>query len=103
MKRGIPNAVMGLDNRCKKVNPNLLPSTEEAIQQYDGVISQPCSFGIDPLQQYTAKKTIRYDSFCSKYSFKMLFCEVSNGCDSTFISALKYLIDITYRLAYSSC
>lgn len=102
MKRGIPNVVMNLDNRAKKINPELLPSVEEAVEQYDGVISQPCSFGTDPLQQCTAKKTIRYDTFCSKYSFKILFCEVSNGCGSTFICALKFLIDITYRLAYSS-
>ncbi len=53
MKRGIPNVVMNLDNRAKKINPHLLPSAGSAVQRYQsqgGVISEPCSFGRDPLE-----------------------------------------------------
>ncbi len=53
MKRGIPNVVMNLDNRAKKINPQLLPSARSAVQRYQsqgGVISEPCSFGRDPLE-----------------------------------------------------
>ncbi len=31
MKRGIPNVVMDLDNRAKKINPQLLPSARSAV------------------------------------------------------------------------
>ena len=104
MRRGIPNVLMNVDNRSKKIDPHLLPSTRSAIQQYcanGGVISDPCCFGRDPLENYDTKKNIRYETFCSHYSFKSIFCEVSNGCGSSFSSALKFLIDCTFRLAHS--
>ena len=86
MRRGIPNALMELDNRARKIYPQLLPSTTTAIQQYSlngGTISDPCCFGIDPLQSSNAKTII------------------SNGCGSSFRSALMFLIDVTFRLAHS--
>ena len=106
IKRGIPNVMMNVNNRAKKIDSRLLPSTDVAIQQYaavtSGTISEPCSFGTDPLETFSDKKAIRYQSFSSHYSFQTLFFEVSNGCGSSFCSALKYLIDVTYRLAHSS-
>lgn len=95
MKRGIPNIMMDQDNRAKRINPQLLPSTAIAVQQYTaygGNISEPCSFGTDPLETNIIKKDIRYQSFC----------EVCNGCSSSYRKALKFLIEITYRLAHSS-
>lgn len=105
MKRGVPNVLMDLDNRAKKIDPQLLPSATTAVQQYNsngGVISGPCCFGTDPLEGNTRMKDIRHETFCSRFSFKSLFCDVSNGCGSSFTSALMFLIDITYRLAHSS-
>jgi hypothetical protein len=105
MKRGIPNVLMRLDNRSKKIDPQLLPSVRAAIEEYSdhgGTISEPCSFGTDPLGSNDVKKGIRYQTFCSRYSFKSLFCDVSNGCGSSFKEALCYLIDVTYRLAHST-
>ena len=102
MKRGVPNRLMNLDNRAKRVDPTLLPSVEQAVQMYPGAISEPCSFGVDPLETNISKKTIRLESFCSRYSFQTLFSEVSNGCGSSFASALLFLIDTTYRLSSSS-
>ena len=104
MKRGIPNVVMNLDNRTRKIDSQLLPSPSVAAQQYrmnGGTISEPCSFGYDPLEGNSDKKNIRFEAFCSRYSFHTLFCEVSNGCEDNFKNALKYFIDITYRLAHS--
>lgn len=105
MKRGIPNVLMDLDNRAKKINPRLLPPAEMAAEQYrtdlGGTISEPCYFGTDPLQSNT-KKALRDQSFCAQYSFKLLFCDVSNGCGSSFRSALKFFIGISYRMANSS-
>ena len=104
MQRGVPNALMNLDNRSKKIDSQLLPSTRSAVEQYRvrGTISEPCSFGFDPLENSTVKRNIRYESFCSRYSFSSLFCEVSNGCGSNFKNAFKFLTDITYRLASTS-
>ncbi len=105
MKRGIPNVIMNLDNRAKKINPQLLPSARSAVQRYQsqgGVISKPCSFGRDPLESNDVKQGIRYETFCSHYSFMSLFCEVSNGSETTFKDALKFVIDVTYRLAHST-
>lgn len=105
MKRGIPNNVMNLDNRVKTIDPQLLPSARVAVEQYitsGGTISEPCSFGIDPLEDDEVKKNLRVETFCSRYSFMSLFCEVSNGCGSSFSDSLKFLIDITYRLGHST-
>lgn len=102
MKRGVPNRLMNLDNRTKKIAPRLLPRTEEAVQLYPGTISEPCAFGTDPLESSTSKKNIRFESFCSRYSFEILFGEVSNGCGTSFAKASLLLIDITYRLSSTS-
>lgn len=104
MRRGIPNALMELDNRARKIYPQLLPSTTTAIQQYSlngGTISDPCCFGIDPLQSSNAKTIIRREAFDSRYSFTSIFSDISNGCGSSFRSALMFLIDVTFRLAHS--
>lgn len=105
MKRGIPNILMRSDNRSKLIDPQLLPSVRVATEQYNahgGTISEPCSFGSDPLEHSDTKKSIRYETFCSRYSFKSLFCDVSNDCGSSFKEALCYFIDVTYRLAHTT-
>ena len=96
--------MMDLDNRAKRIDLDLLPSTAEAVHQYianGGTISDSCSFGTDLLQDIPSLKAIRLQSFCSHYSFMSLFCEVSNGYGLSFNCALKFLIDITYRLAHT--
>ena len=102
MKRGVPNRLMNLDNRAKKVDPALLSTTEEAVELYPGTISEPCSFGVDPLKSSISKRNIRLESFCFRYSFETLFSQVSNGYSSSFSDALLFLIDITYRLSSTS-
>ena len=101
MKRGIPNKLMILDNRTRKIDSTLLPSASEAVQRYPGNISQPCIYGVDPLASDVSKQSIRYESFCARYSFQLLFSEVSNGCGASFAQALLFFIDITYRLSMS--
>ncbi len=101
MKRGIPNRLMNLDNRTRKIDPALLPSASEAVERYPGKISEPCGYGVDPLESNVSKQSIRYESFCAHYSFQLLFSEVSNGCGTSFAQALLFLIDITYRLSRS--
>ena len=106
MKRGVPDVLMNRDNRTKKINLRLLPSTDDAVQQYcastGGTISESLSFGTDPLEGDPIKSMIRYDTFCARFSFQSIFCEASNGCSSSFRGALNLLIDVSYRLAHSS-
>ena len=99
MKRGVPNRLMASDNRARKINMRLLPSTVEALEWYPGNISDPLGFGSDPLEFDDLKRQIRYESFCSRYSFQLLFSEVSNGRGTTFENALLFFIDISYRLS----
>ncbi len=56
----------------------------------------------NPLESNDVKQGIRYETFCSSYSFMSLFCEVSNGSETTFKDALKFVIAVTYRLAHST-
>ena len=95
--------LMNRDNRAKRIDLCLLPS--EAVSHYTsagGCLAGPCQFGTDPLELCPTKKDIRLQSFCSKFNFKALFCDVSNGCGSSFSSAFKYFVDVTYRLSHSS-
>ena len=104
MRRGVPNTLMNVDNRVKKIDLSLLPTTEEAVESYTsngGRISEPCVFGVDPLLSNDEFKEIRDNAFFSKFSFQTLFCEVVNGCEDSFCNALLFLIDITYRLSHS--
>lgn len=105
MKRGVPNTLMNQDNRTKRIDLRLLPSVQEAVSRYTsagGCLAGPCQFGTDPLELCPMKKGIRFQSFCSKFNFKALFCDVSNDCGSSFSNAFKYFADITYRLSHSS-
>ena len=102
MKRGIPNKLMSYDNKAKKIDPTFLPTVEEAVGLYPGTISESCSFGMDPLESNSLKQKMRYESFCSRYSFESLFTAATNGCGSLFAGALIFFIDITYRLSHTS-
>lgn len=90
---------MVYDNRARKIDLSLMPSSAEALELYPGNISEPLGFGDDPLEYNATKRAIRYQSFCSRYCFQLLFSEVSNGCGASFVNALLFLIDITYRLS----
>lgn len=104
-KRGIPDQLMNKDNRAKKISPSLLPQTSIAVQMYrndGGSISEPTIFGVDPLASDVRKQSIRLQAFLSSYSFEKLFYEVSNDYGHNFKKALKFFIDITYRLSVTT-
>ena len=93
---------MNKDYRARKIQPNMLPQTRDAIQMYPGSLSEPAIFGLDPLGSKQAKQDMRLAAFTSSYSFENLFYEVANGNGTTFTRALIFFIDITYRLSVSS-
>ena len=100
---GFRTDLIGLDPGCSMVNPGVLPSPDAAVQQYSasgGRISDPLTFGVDPLSGDPAKIAIRKQAFLSKYpSFETIFDGVCNGVFEPFRSALLFLVDITYRLS----
>ena len=95
MRRGIPNRLMNVDNRARRIDSSLMPTVEEAVNQYQltgGRISEPCSFGTDPLEFNNILKEIRYKAFISKFSFQNLFCHVSNGCGESLVMHYSFLL-----------
>ena len=105
MPRGIPNQLMQQDNRTVTVDASILPPTTAAVQLYHqngGRLTDPEPFGKDPLSSDTAKAALRESAFNEKYpSFSPIFSQLVNGDSKLFEAALKFYVDITYRLSCS--
>ena len=102
-KRGIPDQLMAKNNRAMKINCQVLPRTPEAVEMYTregGSLSEPATFGVDPLVSDARKQALRLQSFTSSYSFESLFYEVSNNNGEPFVKAFKHLVNITSRLSF---
>ena len=104
--RGVPNVLMHQDNRTRHIQSSLLPSPDEAAQMYRdniGRLTDPVSFGNDPLANNDEKKLIRESYFKEKYPcFQQIFHQLVNGVDTPFRHALLLYCDITTRLSRSS-
>ena len=103
--RGVPNVLMHHDKRTKHIPASLLPSPEEAAQIYRdnvGRLTDPASFGDDPLGNNYDKKRIRDSYFKEKYPCShQIFYQLVNGEDTHFRNALLLYCDITKRLSSS--
>ena len=93
------------NNKAKKIDVSILPSPDLALQMYHnggGSLTDPESFGNDPICTYPEKVDIRERAFLKKFpSFSDIFYEIVNGNSSKFKKGLLYYIDITKRLAAS--
>uniref|UniRef100_A0A1X7TJY3 Integrase core domain-containing protein n=1 Tax=Amphimedon queenslandica TaxID=400682 RepID=A0A1X7TJY3_AMPQE len=80
IRRGVPNVLMKQSSNAKRINPNLLPSSSQAVRIYTssgGVLTEPYQFGIDPIAHSVEKKSIRHMSFTQKFpSFDNIFHEI---------------------------
>ena len=105
MPRHVPDKAMVQDNRVKKINTHLLPTSAHAVQQYrvsGGTISDNSPFGHDPLAMDPRKMQIRDEAFKGRYpSFEVLFHNIANSNPTPFRDALKFYIDVTFRLSRS--
>ena len=105
MPRGIPDILMMRNYKAQKINMSLLPSPELAVQMYTnagGSLTDPESFGNDPISTLPSKVDIRKAAFVEKFpSLEDMFHELVNGDSSKFKKGLLYYIDITKRLAAS--
>ena len=69
LPRGVPNQLMASNNRTSRISANILPSLEEAVFEYcqnGGRLTDPHTFGLDPLCHYPEKAEIREATFTRK-------------------------------------
>ena len=102
MASHVPNAIMARDNRVQRITVNL-PTPVEAVSMYNragGRLSDETPFGEDPLQGNSDKCAIRQQAFTNNFpSFEPIFHGLVNSDPSLFTRALKFYVDITYRLS----
>jgi ribulose-5-phosphate 4-epimerase/fuculose-1-phosphate aldolase len=105
MHSHIPNDVMRTNNKISTLDLRNLPCSSQAVSMYHqegGRISDEHGFGEDPLQGDDAKASIRAQAFDDRYpSYDAIFHEVVNMNPALFKNALRFYIDVTYRLSRS--
>lgn len=93
---------MALNNHTARIDPQLIPSPEEAVRQYQqagGHITRFSEFGKDPLVMHTTLSHQHEAEFHQRYpNFKLFFHKLVNGDDSVFRAGLLFLIQITQTL-----
>ena len=90
----VPNVRMNIDNRAKKIDTQLLPTTSRAVQIYEqngGRINEMTEFGHNPIANNATKCAMRMQAFTEKYSsFDHIFSNLVNGNSTPFKNALKF-------------
>ena len=105
MPRGIPNTLHLQDDRAKKIDPALLPTTSMAVASYEhsgGHITAPRPYGVDPLAANDSKRDIREEAFHQRFSFENIFESAVNGNGTPFVNAFLFYVDVSFRLSHSS-
>jgi hypothetical protein len=106
MPRGIPDMLMLNNNQAKRINTNSLPGGTDAVELYrknGGHLTDPGTFGIDPIGHSEEKCSIRQSAFFDKFnSFDLMFHELVNENPARFKEEILFYIDITRRLSASS-
>ena len=83
------------------IDPDLIPSAEEAGESYEasgGRLTRFPSFGIDPLHETAELVCLRDQQFTDGVNIREAKAEVANGTDRLFREAIKAYMDITKRL-----
>jgi len=100
--RGTPNHLMALNNHTARIDPQLIPSPEEAVRQYQqagGHITHFSEFGKDLLATHTTLSHQREAEFHQRYpNFELFSHKLVNDDDSVFRAGLLFLIQITQTL-----
>ena len=96
---------MGRNNHTKPINQGILPNPIDAVQLYQqqgGYLRDPYQAGTDPLDGDAYRLGVRHEAFVEKYpSFQDIFSRLVNNDSTVFQKALKFYIDITFRIASS--
>lgn len=87
------------NNQAVRVDPQLVPPTDEAVRQYNnagGHLTQFSPFGEDPLKDHSNLAYQRVREFHQRYpSFDIFFSSLVNGDDSFFRQGLTHFITLT--------
>ena len=107
MATHIPNRVMASQlHQFPRINPGSLPDRTAAVMMYNqegGNLSDGAQCGRDPLCGDANKMSIRHQAFTERYpSFEDLFYQLVNSNDIPFKDALRFYLDVTYRLSKST-
>lgn len=102
--RGIPNELARRNHRAFRIEPHLVPDTNDAVAAYEshcsGRLTRECVFGSDLLAGFPdrlAERTRRMSQ--SLPSTETVFGEVVNGNHDTYLLAIHTMIDATVALA----
>ena len=102
---GIPDHLMSNNNRAAHVPAASLPTTKEAVRQYErmgGHLNVTPRFGMDPLANNMELGAIRNENFNQRYpQFDHFFHSLVNGNQGPFREGLLYIISVTQRLSMS--
>lgn len=98
----IPNRAMRENNQTIRIDDQLLPEPDVAMQHFHeigGQLTAFSDFGQDPLQSNSVLVTQRETRFRERYpDFNQFFYDTVNGNYSNFRDGLLYLIDISKQL-----
>ena len=93
---------MRRNNRIARIDPSLLPSSDDAVQLYEqfgGNITQFSAFGQDPLNSRSDLVQQRETEFYQRYpQFGPFFHKLVNGDACLFREGLLYFIHISTHL-----
>ena len=100
--RGTPNHLMLSNNQVARIDPQLIPSAEDAVRQYSatgGHLTEFSVFGEDPFRNNVSLVQQREAEFHHRFpQFDVFFHKLVNGDDKEFCDGLLYLIQITQNL-----
>ena len=103
-QHGVPIISMRNNNKARPTGPSVVPSVTDAVHMYQqmggGHLQDPHQVRRDPL--CPAKQELCKVAFCGSYpSFETIFSSLVNGDTTMFRNALKFFIDVTFRLSFS--
>ena len=100
--RGVPNVLMSNNNQAAQLDPSIIPTPDDALQQFQdcgGDITVLNSFGHDPLELRPDLITEREDLFFQQNpTFDEIFHSAVNGNDLPFKTSLLDFITISKQL-----
>lgn len=101
-QRGIPNVLMSNNNQVAQLNPSVIPTPDDALQQFQDCgweVTVFNSFGQDPLELRPYLIAEREELFHQRHpTFDEIFHSTVNGNDLLFKAGLLDFITISKQL-----
>ena len=101
--KGVPNRLVLVNNHAQPVSTQVIPSVDDAIQQYEamgGHLTLFSPFGKDLLADHPELVAERERQYYSAYpDFATIFHEISNGRTQLFEGGLQLFLQLTEQLS----